>query len=239
MFAADPGQDRGDVAVLAVKAEPALRIAPGKAGEAPLDRPGPAGEIALAWLRAMERPVSVAALHRGLPQLTAQAIAALLDAGRGGPVARAALVLEAALADRPRDETAALVLAEAALARALGWTHLVPLLAAGLPARALRLTGAALIAECHRAVAASGRAALSLAADLARRAARLEALVPKLRAKGAGAAVALVLSRDAVSPAALAGPMSDRAARRFCDRLVDLGAVRELTGRDAFRLYGL
>ena len=33
--------------------------------------------------------------------------------------------------------------------------------------------------------------------------------------------------------------MSDRAARRLCDRLVALGAVRELTGRDTFRLYGV
>tara|TARA_R100000687_G_scaffold77703_1_gene70407 strand:+ start:278 stop:397 length:120 start_codon:yes stop_codon:yes gene_type:complete len=38
-------------------------------------------------------------------------------------------------------------------------------------------------------------------------------------------------------PAAL--PLSDRAARRLCDRLVDLGVVRELTGRDTFRLYGV
>ena len=64
---------------------------------------------------------------------------------------------------------------------------------------------------------------------------------PKLRAKGAGRAVELFLSRDAVAPAALVrgGELSDRAARRLCDRLVALGALRELTGRDAFRLYGV
>jgi hypothetical protein len=77
-----------------------------------------------------------------------------------------------------------------------------------------------------------------LAADLARRAARLQAVAPKLRAKPAGRAVDLFLSRDALAPGGLSF-MSDRAARRLCDRLVDLGALRELTGRDTFRLYGL
>jgi hypothetical protein len=51
--------------------------------------------------------------------------------------------------------------------------------------------------------------------------------------------LALFLSRDAVAPTALTSLRSDRAARRFCDRLVALGAVRELTGRDTFRLYGI
>ena len=80
---------------------------------------------------------------------------------------------------------------------------------------------------------------MTLAAELARAAARLRAVVPKLRAKGAARAVDLFLSQDAVAPAALAGIMSHRAARRFCDLLVELGAVRELTGRDSFRLYWL
>ena len=49
----------------------------------------------------------------------------------------------------------------------------------------------------------------------------------------------MFLACDAVAPKSLTSLRSDRAARRFCDRLVELGAVRELTGRDTFRLYGL
>jgi hypothetical protein len=86
-------------------------------------------------------------------------------------------------------------------------------------------------------VTASVIEVVRLAADLARRTARLKAVAPKLRAKEAGGAVALFLMRDAVAPSAL--PLPNRAARRLCDRLVELGAVRELTGRDTFRLYGV
>ena len=77
-----------------------------------------------------------------------------------------------------------------------------------------------------------------MAGDLARAAARLRAVVPKLRAKAAGQAVEVFLSCDALAPSALEF-MSDRAARRLCERLVGLGVVRELTGRDTFRLYGV
>ena len=62
-----------------------------------------------------------------------------------------------------------------------------------------------------------------------------------LRAKGARRVVDMLLADDAVTPAAAASRagLSDRAARRLFDRLVALGAVRELSGRDAFRIYGL
>jgi len=47
--------------------------------------------------------------------------------------------------------------------------------------------------------------------------------------------VALFLSREALAPAEPTALMSDRAARRLCDRQLALGALRELTGRDSLR----
>lgn len=203
----------------------------------PGDLPGPAGETYLAWRRAVERAVSVKALGRALPAVDLGQIATWLDAGNGAPLARAAVVLDAVLTDAPRAEVPALILADAALAQALGWDHVVPLLAAGLKRTDLRKRGDDLRLACHRAVTASAVEAARLAVDLARRASLLKGVAPKLRAKGAGAAVKIFLTQDAVAPSAL--PLPDRAARRLCDRLVDLGAVRELTGRDTFRLYGV
>ena len=201
------------------------------------DLPGPAGETYLKWQRAVERPVSVKALGRVLPDLQAERIAGWLDAGQGAPVSRAAMVLEAILDEAPRAEVPALILADAALAQALGWAHVVPLLATGLKRADLRKQGDDLRFACHRAVVTSVIEAARVAADLMRRAAHLKAVAPKLRAKGAEGAIEMFLTRDAVAPSAL--PLPDRAARRLCDRLVDLGAVRELTGRDTFRLYGV
>jgi len=189
----------------------------------PGDLPGPAGETYLAWRHAVERPVSIKALGRVLSAFELSQIATWLDAGKGAPVTRAAMALEAVLHEAPRADVAGLILADAALAQALGWDYLVPLLAPGLKRADLRKQGEV---EAAR-----------LAADLARRSAYLNAVAPKLRAKGADDAVKMFLSRDAVAPSAL--PLPDRAARRLCDRLVGLGAVRELTGRDTFRLYGV
>ncbi|RXV58627.1 hypothetical protein C6W92_16515 [Roseovarius sp. A46] len=210
----------------------------------PDDLPGPAGEIALQWARVVKRPVTLQLLQRALPGCDSAAVSGWFDAGEGGPVMRAAATVETVLADRPRDETAALILADAVLARALGWAHLIPLLALHLAPRDLHKVGDDLRLACHRAVIAAATEVCRIVGDLSRRSARLQAVAPKLRAKGAGTAVKMLLDRDAISPAELADPMngtdmSGRAARRFCDRLVSLGVLRELTGRDAFRLYGL
>tara|TARA_R110002167_G_scaffold2300_5_gene11799 strand:+ start:12638 stop:13495 length:858 start_codon:yes stop_codon:yes gene_type:complete len=211
----------------------------------PGDQPGPAGAIFLQWQRAAARPVSAKALQRALPSVTAEQIAAWLDTGRGGPVMRAAAALEAVLTAHPREEVMALILADAVLAQSLGWTHVLPLLATELKSRDLRTQGEELQLVCHKALVSSIGATLTIASDLTRRAANLRTVIPKLRAKGAGDAVVLFLTKDALSPSvALADSttgvgMSGRAARRLCDRLVALGVVRELTGRDTSRLYGI
>lgn len=203
------------------------------------DNPGPAGEMYQSWRCAVARPISVMSLHRALPHLGPEHIAAWLDAGQGAPVARAATVLEAVLEDRPRDQTTALILADATLAQALGWSHVLPQLALGLKRGDLRKTGEELRFACHLAIGTAVAEATREATDLTRRTTRLKEVAPKLRAMGAEESVDLLLNQDAVAPTALTSLRSDRAARRFCDRLVELGVVRELTGRDTFRLYGL
>lgn len=212
------------------------------------DDPGPAGNILRQWSRAAARPISVANLGRALEGVAPERIALSLDATGPTPVDRAAQVLEAVLTDNPRDETLALILADAVLSLALGRDHLLPLLGPVMTARDLRLRGDDLRLACHRSAARGVGEALPLAGTLARAAARLRAAVPKLRAKGAARAVQMFLSQDALTPVALARAMpevlsapslSDRAARRLCERLVDLGVLRELSGRDSFRLYGV
>ncbi len=81
--------------------------------------------------------------------------------------------------------------------------------------------------------------ACRLAAELSRRAEKLLAVAPKLRAKGAGDVIFLLLNEDAVSGSLTTRNLSRFAARRLFDRLQRLDAVRELSGRPSFRLFGL
>ena len=92
-----------------------------------------------------------------------------------------------------------------------------------------------------RAAARAAQEAYALAGELSRRSETLLRVAPKLRAKKAARVVDLLLADDCVSPARAAktAGLSDRASRRLFDRLIELGAVRELSGRANFRLYGL
>ena len=165
------------------------------------------------------------------------------------PVEKANATLVQIMTAFPRQEAAALLCADSALADALGWDRPLPLLSQTLKRAELRAIsdGTDVRIACHHAIARAAQDTIRLAHDLARRAARLRAIAPKLRSKGSEDAVRLFLSEDAVviSPMltpTIRGsntPMTPRSALRFCERLVELGVGRELTGRSTFRLYGV
>ena len=217
------------------------------------DALGPAGEMFAAW-RSLAR-VAFRASHwrdrvmKLLPEPVAEGMSEAASFV-GSPAAQATQALTAVLQASPRQETAALMLADLTLARAVGWERPVPLLAAHLTRADIRAItdGQGDPNLCvHQAIIAACNTALRQSADLGRRADRLRGVAPKLRNKGADHALELFLRLDAVAPSGMLSPrvqgtsvaMSDRAARRLCDRLVALGAVREVTGRATFRLYGL
>ena len=167
-----------------------------------------------------------------------------------GPMAGCVSVLRAVLTADSRAERIACVLSDVVLAHALNWRTVLPVSARCLNKAMLRdlvavEQGAELAVQIR--ILESVEGTVRLARDLARKAAALVAVAPKLRAKGSEAAVALFLADDAVAPVTALSPhirgtsiaMTDRAARRFCDRLVELGVARELTGRPTFRFYGI
>lgn len=143
-------------------------------------------------------------------------------------------------------------LTDALVAQRLGWPRAVPLVGAevyaagpGHPRRsgtASAASGEDGRSQVKKLLAAQARAALravDLSTELGRRADRLLAVAPKLRAKAADAVVERLLSDDALVASEPIAGMSDRGLRRLFDRLVELGAVRELSGRPTFRIYGL
>jgi hypothetical protein len=178
-----------------------------------------------------------------------------LDAGQErtrthGPLAGCVAILRAVLETDDRAERVACLLSDIVLARALNWKTMLPVTAQRLTKAALRdLTaeGQGVELAVQERILEPIEETILLARDLARRAEALRTVAPKLRAKGSDAAVELFLTEDAVAPASMLSPrirgttvpMTDRAARRLCERLVELGVARELTGRSTFRLYGI
>lgn len=169
----------------------------------------------------------------------------------GTPVAQARAWVRVVLEAFPRQEAVAFQCADIALAKALGWARPIPLCALHLKRAEFRTLADGDVNAFELAFTASltkaANDATRLAYDLARRTAQLKAIAPKLRTKGAKDALQLFLTQDAIYPPTMLSPtirgsrtpMNERSARRFCDRLVELGVVRELTGRATFRLYGV
>jgi len=159
-------------------------------------------------------------------------------------VAAAARAALACRGDRAELAVIGAWLGDLVLARRLGWPVTIPLLAAPLLTRSwhsLMGSGAAPVDWARWYACAGGGAthAVDLAADLGRRAALLLAAAPRLRAKAATKVVDELLSQDVLAASATLAGISDRGLRRLFERLLALGAVRELSGRPTFRFYGL
>lgn len=217
---------------------------------------GPDGDLLAFWRNAVRLRVSgTGEIVDLIGPDRAEDVAGWLNAGQDrarthGPLAGCVAVLRAVLETDDRAERVACLLSDVVLARALNWKVVSPVTAQRLTKAALRDLvaegqGADLAVEVR--ILEAIEESIRLARDLARRAYTLRTVAPKLRAKGSDAAVDLFLTEDAVAPASVLSPrirgtsipMTNRAARRFCDRLVELGVARELTGRPTFRLYGI
>ncbi|MEM6900241.1 MAG: DUF1403 family protein [Pseudomonadota bacterium] len=217
---------------------------------------GPDGDLLAFWREAVRsRAGDTGEIADLVGQNFAGEVGVWLDAGQErarthGPLAGCVAVLRSVLETDGRAERIACLLSDVVLAQALNWKTVLPISAQRLTKASLRdLTaggqGAELASQVR--ILESIEETIRLARDLARRGEALRTVAPKLRAKGSAAAVALFLTEDAVAPASMLSPrihgtsipMTSRAARRFCDRLVELGVARELTGRPTFRLYGI
>ncbi|WP_354043781.1 DUF1403 family protein [Devosia sp. UYZn731] len=224
------------------------------------DDPGPAGHLLMAWRRLASRTTgcdeemvrSVAEQHfalqwdDGLAEVVANA-EDMVASARPAPVLAAEIAATVYRA-RPDAELLAFWLADVLLAQKLRWPLPVPLLMRqvssavfkpGESRRRIRPGGEGWGRAVFLAYATAAADACELGADLAQRGARLTGVAPKLRAKGSGDVIKLLLSDDAVPGSWSSPKLSARGARRLFERLVGLGAVRELSGRPTFRFYGL
>ena len=220
---------------------------------------GPDGDLLAFWREAVLLPFSERDWQAALGNLTGPDLAAeadnWLNAGTAharthGPLAACVSVMRAVLEADDRAERIACLLSDVVLARAMNLKTILPISSQRLTKAMLRdlvADGQGAELKFQASLLATIEDTTRQARDLASRAKALKVIAPKLRAKGSEAAVALFLSEDAVAPSSMLSPMiqgtnipmTDRAARRFCDRLVELGVARELTGRPTFRLYGI
>ncbi|AZO75570.1 DUF1403 family protein [Mesorhizobium sp. M1D.F.Ca.ET.043.01.1.1] len=223
--------------------------------------PGPAGAIFGAWRQLALQPPAVGADRlakmvemlglawddEGLAELCRH-IENLVEGQTPAPFAAAATATRV-IAMRPDAELFGWWLADLVLAQSLRWPRPLPLLMTQAfgPAFRTEAVGGKRIRPGDKnfersvcvALVQGAAEACRLAAELSRRAEKLLAVAPKLRAKGAGDVIFLLLNADAVAGSLVTKNLSRFAARRLFERLQQLEAVRELSGRPTFRLFGL
>ncbi|CCM79604.1 DUF1403 family protein [Rhizobium mesoamericanum] len=223
------------------------------------DDSGPAGKLFLATRMLTHRSGTIATpFVQELAALFAirwdDSLASIPDmvdstnqSGRAAPLAVADLIT-AISAVRPDAEVLALGLAEVVLAYKLKWPKPVPLLLPECYGPAFRTIGGrgrvrpgdpAYPKAICLALVDGVEAALRSAVDIDRRAARLLAVAPRVRTKGAEPVIRKLLGTDAVPASAPGSSLSRWAANRLFERLESFEAVRELSGRLSFRIYGL
>ena len=223
------------------------------------DNAGPAGRLFLATRMLTRRsgPVTTPFVKDlvGLLGMTwddslasiSEIVDSAIQSGGAAPFAVADLIT-AISAVRPDADVLALGLADVVLAHKLNWPKPVPLL---LPERfgaAFRTIGGrgrvrpgepAYPKAICLALVDGVEAALRSAGEIDRRASRLLAVAPKVRTKGAEPVIRKLLEEDAVAASATGSKMSRWAATRLFERLEGFEAVRELSGRSSFRIFGL
>ncbi|MHA6646349.1 DUF1403 family protein [Mesorhizobium sp. A623] len=225
----------------------------------PGDAPGPAGTILAAWRQLAARPpvVDIARLAEVVEQLGLRwddgfgdlpsAIDDVVHSGRPAPFV-AAVIATQVVALSPGAELLAWWCADLIMAQKLCWPRPVPLLMAQVFSPVFRIDGSrgrirpgedGFERAVCLALAQGAAASCQLGADLSRRAEKLVGVVPKLRAKGAGEVIQKLLDDDAVPGSLTTRNLSRFGSRRLFERLQKFEAVRELSGRSTFRLFGL